>query len=40
MRITKINCTIDGEKVEYESRDIKAWVMKTIMLVWIYLKRS
>ena len=26
MRITKINCTIDGE--EYESRDIKAWVMK------------
>ena len=24
--ISKINCTIDGE--EYESRDIKAWVMK------------
>ena len=25
-RIVKMNCTIDGE--EYESRDIKAWVMK------------
>ncbi len=25
-RILKINCTIDGE--EYESRDVKAWVMK------------
>lgn len=25
-RISKINCTIEGE--EYESRDIKAWVMK------------
>ena len=26
MKISKMNCTIDGE--EYESRDIKAWVMK------------
>ena len=25
-KISKINCTIDG--VEYESRDIKAWLMK------------
>lgn len=25
-KISKMNCTIDGE--EYESRDVKAWVMK------------
>lgn len=25
-RISKMNCTIDGE--EYESRDVKAWLMK------------